>query len=165
MPGKSLEGPQKEVVCALVEKIVNDDFDGNVTRAAKKIGISASFITEMIERRRGPGNKALDKLADYTGKSTDELMGRKRPKLVYAGGENRAFPPTAIGNHPSFEKQWKAAVGRYGRSMDLGLHDRVASVSGGFGMPEELPIEFIKQIHDAVAMAEAAKAEERPKHR
>lgn len=166
MGGKSLESKSKKHVQEFVRKLVEEEFGGNQTEAGKALGLSQAMISSLIASGRGGGLRSIVAIADYTKKSTDEILGRKR-SVQYEGGENRAWPSTAVGNHPGFEKAWLAAATRYGQAFNAGLHDQVASMSGGFGMPEKLTPELIKQLHDAVAMAEAAKAEQesKPKHR
>jgi transcriptional regulator with XRE-family HTH domain len=77
---KALEPEQNEALRTLVRKIIDDDFAGKVSVAAKSLGVSHSLIFEFLDGRRGLGMKALEGLANYTGRSIDGLLGRASPE-------------------------------------------------------------------------------------
>ncbi len=78
MGKKSFDLELRERVRLLLEKIVDEEFDGNRTQAAKALGVSQSYVTELLKASRGVGPTILVSIADRARVSIDELMGRQR---------------------------------------------------------------------------------------
>jgi hypothetical protein len=74
---KALKPEQNEALRRIVRKIIDEDFEGKVSVASKKLGVSHSLIFEFLDGRRGLGMKALEGISNYTGRSIDELLGRR----------------------------------------------------------------------------------------
>lgn len=101
MGEKSLGPDANEAVRLLVQEIVDREFEGNRAAAARAIGVSQSFVQELLAGRRGAGNKLLRKLSEYTGRTLDELSG-VAPRD--AAGARGLVPASALGAR----EQWSA---------------------------------------------------------
>lgn len=74
--GKKIERRYIEHVARELDGVVNNQFEGNQTRAAKGLGISQAHLSHLIAAEgRGPGLSVLLRMRDYTGKSIDALLG------------------------------------------------------------------------------------------
>ena len=63
-------------LAAIVAEIVERDFDGNLTAAAKRIGISQPHLGQVREGSgKGAGMRTLIALRQYTQRSIDDLLG------------------------------------------------------------------------------------------
>lgn len=116
---KSLTAAQNEHLRGVVRRILTQDFDGNVSRTAKALGVVQSMVSEFLSGARGAGPKMLQGVADYTGQSIDSLYGRT--------GTPGATRPSTIGTHPD----WPAArAGALARARTVKPEDveRVADV-------------------------------------
>lgn len=71
---KSLEDEQNERVRGFVQKLVDDRFEGNVSAAADKLGVSQSLVYEFLKGTRGAGIKLLRQLAAFTEVSIDDIV-------------------------------------------------------------------------------------------
>lgn len=60
----------------MLRDIVRDDFANKQNEAADKIGAGRSQLSEFLSGSRGAGLDFIEKVADYTGRSIDELLGR-----------------------------------------------------------------------------------------
>jgi transcriptional regulator with XRE-family HTH domain len=78
-PGKALAPERNERLREIVRSFVAEMFDGNVTRAAARIGVSQPLLSEFLAGGRGAGPKLLEGLADALGRSVDDLLGRPAP--------------------------------------------------------------------------------------
>jgi transcriptional regulator with XRE-family HTH domain len=71
-PGKkSLPDDQNDRVRALARQIVRQL--GSTTEAARALGVSQPYLSQVLGGAHGAGVTLLDGLARYTGKSTDEI--------------------------------------------------------------------------------------------
>lgn len=73
---KALDPHVTERLRAIVREIVNKDFAGSQKDAAKAIGVAQPTISDILAEKRGVGVNVLTKLARYTQRSTDDLMGQ-----------------------------------------------------------------------------------------
>lgn len=106
MRNKSLEPVRNAAARALVKNLVENDFAGNVSAAAKRLSISQSLLYEFLDGKRGAGMKLLDAVSAYTHQPIDVIIGRKpQPEarsvddalnlaLAYHGED--AFAPRAV---------------------------------------------------------------------
>ncbi len=76
---KSLPADQMARVRGLVRELVDTRFAGNISRAAKETKVAYAQLYGLYEGSGGAGNLTLQRLADFTGRSADELMGRSEP--------------------------------------------------------------------------------------
>lgn len=88
---------------AVARRVLRDWVDrecaGMTARAAKRLGVSSTLVHEVMSGERGAGMKLLDALADETGRSIDELVGRTPAQ------PNSSVALTSLGSLP----EWKAA--------------------------------------------------------
>jgi transcriptional regulator with XRE-family HTH domain len=77
---KALDPEQNEGVRRFTQRLVDLGYDGNVSAAAEALGVSQSLLYEFLKGTRGAGMKLLEGLADVTGASLDEVMGRPPPR-------------------------------------------------------------------------------------
>jgi transcriptional regulator with XRE-family HTH domain len=152
---KSLDPETKERLCALVQEIVEKDFNGNKTAAAAALGVSQSYVSEIIQRRRGPGTTMLDALATYRKVSIDELLGRA-VRREYEPGQSPYLPSTSVGQHRDWRSVREELLRLYGGSIDLEILAHVESAMMG-SMPPVLTVGIIRRVYDAIAEVEAEK--------
>lgn len=72
---KSLSIEQNEAARAVVRRVVDDEFGGNISAAKGALGLSYSILYDIYEGKSGVGNKTLLALAKHTGHSVEQLMG------------------------------------------------------------------------------------------
>jgi transcriptional regulator with XRE-family HTH domain len=152
---KSLDPAVKERLCALVETIVARDFAGNKSAAAKKLKVSQSYVSEIVQRRRGPGTTMLESLADYLHTSTDELLGRE-VRREYDPGQTPNLPAAAIGQHRDYRAVREELLRLYGKSIDIDILARVERAVMG-EMPPRLTVGILRRTYDSIAEVEAEK--------
>jgi transcriptional regulator with XRE-family HTH domain len=58
---------------AFVQELVAKRYDGNITHAAKAMGISHPYLSQYLNKRTGAGRKLTRALSTLTGQSLDEL--------------------------------------------------------------------------------------------
>jgi hypothetical protein len=101
MPTRSprkLQDERNDRLRVLVRQIIDKDFDGNQAAAAKALGVSGATIHDFLAGKRGAGNRLIDGITAYTGRSsTDYWHG---PTVEYEPGQRRTIPSTALGQHP-----------------------------------------------------------------
>ena len=158
MSGKALEPGQNERLRALLTDIVNRDFKGNKTHAAKGLGVSQSFVTEVMAGHRGAGNTLINALADYTGKSTDELRGRTRPRADDVG------EGTGIGRVEGWEAAAEECVAQnpWVQPWMIRSAARVSGVDAPSPMTAAYVLEAVQFILRARAIRENAAAARKP---
>jgi transcriptional regulator with XRE-family HTH domain len=76
---KALPAEENEKARAFLSKIVREDFKGNESAAAKRIGISQSMLHEFLAGTRGAGQNVLRAIAIYAGVSVDVVLGLAAP--------------------------------------------------------------------------------------
>jgi hypothetical protein len=130
---KALAPETNERLRKLVKEIVDKDFDGKKTLAARGLGISHSLVFEFLDGGRGAGSKFLDALADYTGKSIDELMGR--------APATTSGHLTTWGNVPGWDVEAEK-VRRDHPYLPREVFQRAASTSGSYA-PNPMTAEFV----------------------
>lgn len=74
---KQIDRRYIEHVARELAKVVKEQFEGNQTRAAKRLGLSQAHLSHLIagQTGRGPGLTVLIRLREYTGRSIDSLLG------------------------------------------------------------------------------------------
>lgn len=75
MASKSLDNETKEAVRRFAKKVVDLDFDGNITRAARAIGAGYTMLYETIHGSRGAGMSTINRLVAYTKYGMNEVVG------------------------------------------------------------------------------------------
>jgi transcriptional regulator with XRE-family HTH domain len=84
---KGLEPEQRANVQRLLRTIVDRDFDGNQSKAARGLQVSQAFISDTVSGNRGAGNRLLIAMAKHLGVTIDDVLaGREarpeRPSLT-----------------------------------------------------------------------------------
>lgn len=95
---RALPREQNERLRALLREIITKDFDGGLTKAAEKLGVTHATVSDVLNGKRGVGQKLLNGLAEHTGRSLDDLLGR--PAIVYDAETTRRG--SRVGQHPSY---------------------------------------------------------------
>lgn len=132
---KSLGPAENERLREILRELVDTRFKGNKSLAARELKVSQSFVSEVVRGTRGGGNKLLGAIADYTGRSLDDLAGRKPrrgTRVEYEHGVD--LHASALGKRHDFPEAREDCELRYGKwlgkhpgamgaveSMDLGL--------------------------------------------
>lgn len=100
MVSKSLKPEQNERLRGILSELVETSFAGNVAAAARGMGVSQSLCSEFLGGGRGAGPKLINAIADYTGRSIDDLYGRS---IVATHDGSRSYQ--RLRDHPD----WTAA--------------------------------------------------------
>jgi transcriptional regulator with XRE-family HTH domain len=74
---KSLPIESNERLRALVRELLETRAAGNITAFARELKVTGPYLNEFLSGKRGAGAKLLTALADYTGRTLDDLAGRK----------------------------------------------------------------------------------------
>lgn len=144
MTSKSLRPEQNERLRGIVRELIDRDFDGNGTAAAKAFGVAQGMISEFLSGGRGAGPKLIQGIADYTGRSIDDLYGR--PVLPIAQGGHEL-----IGSRADWPAARDAAIASNRRLAPADV-ERVGGVSLS-QPPERLSPEFIVRLAEALLYA------------
>lgn len=75
--GKALESKASDAARAFARELVDREFAGNVSHAAKAIGVAQPTLAEFLNRKRQLGVVLWLALADYSGRSLDDIAGRR----------------------------------------------------------------------------------------
>ena len=110
---KSLMAEQTEHVRGLAQKIVAEDFDGNVSRAAKALGISQSTLQILLAQKRGAGQVVLNAIANYRQMTIDSVLGRGTSSMT----SEATVIPGALSQTIEAHPEWPAAVKSSLRAM------------------------------------------------
>lgn len=144
--GKALKHEQNERLRQIVRDLVDKDFAGNTTAASRALGVTQPLLSELLAGGRGAGPKLIQGLADYTGRSTDDLYGRPLLPLPPGGYQT-------LGQHPDFAKALEEAAARPGRLVRRAQLEAVGTVALS-KPPEHLTADFIVRMAEALATAE-----------
>lgn len=75
MGSKALDPHVNDQIRSIVRELRDREFDGNAKAFAKRLGVSQPAISDFLSGKRGAGVAFIRKLALYTGRSTDDLLG------------------------------------------------------------------------------------------
>jgi transcriptional regulator with XRE-family HTH domain len=133
MSEKSLGPDENERLRAILQKLLDERFDGNKSEAARKLKLSQSFVTEILAGRRGGGNKALRAIADFTGKSLDELSGRPSASSRIEYDIATGLDASSLGRRHDFAEAREDCELRYGKWLAKypGILDKTAGLALG----------------------------------
>lgn len=137
MSTKSLRPEQNERLREIVRDVIAKDFSGNATAAARAFGVAQGLVSEFLSGGRGAGPKLIQGLADYTGRSIDDLYGR--PALPLAAGGHQL-----IGSRADWPAVRDVVIAKSRRLTPLDV-ERVAGVSMS-QPPEKLSEEFVTRL-------------------
>jgi hypothetical protein len=73
---KSLDAERNAVVRTYVKRVVEEDFEGNVSAAAVAFGVTQPTLSDFLNENRGAGIALLDGVARHRNVSIDVVMGR-----------------------------------------------------------------------------------------
>ena len=76
MRGKGTLSPHRERLRKSLQDIVDRDFGGNGKLAAQALGVSQPLVSYVLRGEKNVGFALLEALANYTGRSLDDLAGR-----------------------------------------------------------------------------------------
>lgn len=88
---KTYPDEESERVRALLRELLERDFQGNQSQAARVLGLTQSMINLVINGQRNPGTEVLDALSEYTGRAGDNIRGRL-PRYRDLPGWEEALP-------------------------------------------------------------------------
>jgi transcriptional regulator with XRE-family HTH domain len=141
---KSLTPAQNEHLREVLRELVEKDFSGNQSATAKALGVGQSLVSEVLAGGRGVGPKFIQNLADYTGRTIDELYGRAPLPRIHAGME-------VIGRRHDWPAVREEAVAK-ARTVTAADIDRVAEVALS-QPPDSLTVEFVLRLAEALLYA------------
>jgi hypothetical protein len=136
---KSLEPDQNDALRALVRELIDRDFDGKVSVAAKaEPPISHSLLFEFLDGRRGAGVKLLNWISARTGRGIDELLGRTPPRSTVSDDGRPIY-----GNLPPYPELERQARLRPGAAIYQEQDWQAARQFSGIMAPGELTVDFV----------------------
>lgn len=148
--GKSLRDDQNDRVREIVRELVAKEFAGNATAAARAFGVRQSLVSEFLSGARGAGPKLINGIAEHTGRSIDDLYGRR---VVRVGEGHRAMQ--RLGDRPDFQPALEEAVER-SRTADRAQLEGTAEVAFTFP-PETLTADYLIRLAETMASAKPYK--------
>lgn len=144
MSSKSLRPEQNERLRGIVRDLITKDFAGSATAAAKAMGVTQGLVSEFLSGGRGAGPKLIQGLADYTGRSIDDLYGR--PRLVLSSGGHEL-----IGSRADWPVTRDQVLAGNRRLLPADV-ERVAGIALS-QPPERLTVEFVTRMAEALLYA------------
>lgn len=99
MTTRSLSAERNAKAREFLRELVDGEFKGNVSAAARVLGLTYSGLYEVLNGRRGIGMTVLDALKAHTGKSIEAILGES-PE------EDTTVRHIRASDHPT----WKAAL-------------------------------------------------------
>lgn len=87
---KSLDDEWNDRARAFAKELIRDQFDGEITKAAKAIGIAQGTFSGFVTQGRGSGMRVLYAMAKYTKTPVDVIVGLSTPES-WTGRDLRAF--------------------------------------------------------------------------
>lgn len=141
---KSLSPAQNEHLREVLRELVAKDFNNNQSAAAKALGVTQSLVSEVLAGGRGVGPKFIQNLADYTGRTIDELYGRAPLPRIHSGME-------VIGRRHDWPAVRAEAV-KKARTVSAVDIDRVGDVALS-QPPDTLTVEFVLRMAEALLYA------------
>jgi hypothetical protein len=97
---------------AFVTKIVERDFAGNVTHAAKAFGISQAMLYDFLEGNRGAGINLLAGVSLQSGASFETILGRTMAAPLNQHPDWEQAREAGLRMHPEIPAHYFDAVGR-----------------------------------------------------
>lgn len=140
-PSKSLTPEQNKAVRDVVRRIVDEQFGKNVKAASEAMKIGYATLNELYRGIAGAGNNTITKLADYTGMSTDQVLGREARPSRQMDQSNR---PT-LGN----ARGWVAAEVKFRLRKPDEFPEEAYELARGVAMssaPDPITEEFLEEI-------------------
>lgn len=154
---RALPREQNERLRALLREIIAKDFDGGLTKAAERLGVAHATISDVLSGKRGVGQKLLSGLAEHTGRSLDDLVGR--PAIVYDAAPVRRG--SRVGQHPGYS----AAAAELRRKLQRrggGADETLMSDLEGLTLSRFVTVltsDFLLRLYDALLQARDDNAE------
>lgn len=148
---KALPPERNEHLRGEVRALIEKEFRGNESAAARAFGVSGSMLSEFLRGLRGAGPKLLNGVADYTGRSTDDLYGR--PPLVR---ETSGY--VKVRSHAQWTDRSTEAKAK-SRTAKPEQIERIGDVALS-KLPTELTVEFLIRLAEAIAHATPVDDEE-----
>ncbi len=81
-PARSIGGEANERLRAIVRELLRARFEENISAFARALGVTGPYLNEFLSGKRGAGAKLLHALADYTGRTLDDLSGRSAARAI-----------------------------------------------------------------------------------
>lgn len=78
---KSLTDTQNQHARVFVRALVDSDFGGNITAAARALEVGTATLADFLRGSRGAGAKLLLAVADHAKTSVSEVTGDEAPRL------------------------------------------------------------------------------------
>lgn len=141
---KSLPADRNEALRAEVAALIRQDFGGVMSAAARAFSVTPAALSEFLKGSRGAGPKLLNGIADYTGRSTDDLYGR--PPLV-----REVLGYLKVRAHTQWKERSEEAKAK-ARTVTPEQIERSGDVALS-KLPTELTADFILRLAEAIAYA------------
>jgi len=149
MAGEKKLGPERQDAArAFVRAILDRDFHGNISHAAKKFGVSQSLLSEFLSGGRGAGTKLLGGVADYAGVTWDEIVGR-----------SSTAESTTLRRHSDWDRVATAAAELHRGEIEERFFREAGDWAAVTGLPERIDVPFVAALaRELQALAKRAGA-------
>lgn len=122
---KALDPETNDRLRAIAKRLMDERFDGKVTKLAEAMGISHPALLEFLRGTRGAGMTVLRGLQTLTGKTLDELLrSDQRAEEIELPPMNAL--PDSIATHPDYPPLRTRLLKTYAEPVvemvDRGLH-------------------------------------------
>lgn len=125
--GKSLSQQQNDNARAFIKSVIDEDFEGKQTDAARKWQLSQSSISGFLSGIRGAGMKLLRAVSEYRGTTIDAILGGAEVAGAPSAKERRESRQARYPNQESAIDVWTSQRQREGDEQSV-LESVVAEV-------------------------------------
>jgi len=132
---KKLSQDRQDAARTFIRAIVEKDFGGNVTQAAKRFGVAQSMLSEFLAGGRGAGTKLLSGVADYAHVTWDEIVGR-------SGGSSFLM----LRQHSDWERVVALASEQHRGEIEEQFFRDAGEWSSVTGLPERIDVPFVAAL-------------------
>lgn len=152
---RDLGAERNDALRRAVRTLIERDFAGNQSAAAKAFGVSAAAISDLLSGKRGGGMKLIDGIRAYTGGSFDAVVAGDDDHAQVA----RYRTANVLGNHQEWPALRAELERLYGRVYGPEVFELAASTGQfGTGLPSHLTIEFGHRALEFASIALQLKA-------
>lgn len=78
------EKQRNAAVVQQLRELVDVRFEGNMTQAAKALGVATAYVSNLLSGDRKPGLKLMLALADVSGRPFADVVGEREPRWADA---------------------------------------------------------------------------------
>ncbi|TAK30973.1 MAG: XRE family transcriptional regulator [Myxococcaceae bacterium] len=144
---RALPPKQNEELRRRLRDLIASKYDGTLTHAAKALGVSHATLSDVLNGKRGVGQKLMNGMANVTGQSIDVLLGRsvELDPAAVRGGDRLGQHP----RYPTAEQELRARLARRGVTPDETIIGEMQTVGMSRARPN-LTGDFLMRLYEAI---------------